>query len=150
MIEFYLTTAPYGFFSNFAPYPITMEGKVYATVEHYFQAQKYAGTFYGEQIRFAASPKDAAHMGRSREHSLRSDWEEVKERVMLDALFAKFTQHQSLKWLLLNTGEELLVEYSPSDWYWGSGADRKGANRLGMLLMEVRKQLREEEGGGQS
>jgi len=33
----------HGYFSNFAAYPITLGGKTWPTVEHYFQAQKFVG-----------------------------------------------------------------------------------------------------------
>lgn len=40
---------------------------------------------------------------------------------------------------------EEIVEDSPINSYWGCGADRLGKNRLGVILMEVRKQLRREQ-----
>jgi len=46
VIHFYLKNDEYGCFSNFAPYPIRLGGKRWPTSEHYFQAQKFAGTEY--------------------------------------------------------------------------------------------------------
>jgi hypothetical protein len=63
-IKFYSVQAAYGAFSNFAPYPVKMKGKTWVTSEHYFQAQKFAGTAY-EKIRKAKSPMKAAELGRS-------------------------------------------------------------------------------------
>lgn len=57
---------PYGCFSNFSRHGISIEGVWWPTVEHYFQAQKFAGTPYAEQIHRAATPKQAAALGRSR------------------------------------------------------------------------------------
>jgi len=37
-ITFYQVSAPYGWMSNFAPYPIELDGKVWPTSEHNFQA----------------------------------------------------------------------------------------------------------------
>ena len=74
-------------------------------------------------------------------HWIRSDWVEVKEDVMLKALHAKFTQHIALKNILLGTGDRLLVQRSPDDRYWGDGGDGSGKNRLGILLMRLRKLL---------
>ena len=54
-IRFYSVKEPYGEFSNFASYPIRIKGKTWATSEHYFQAQKFAGTAYEEEIRKAKS-----------------------------------------------------------------------------------------------
>ena len=41
-------------------------------------------------------PRRCQKMGDTRKISLRKDWENVKEQVMTEALFAKFIQHASL------------------------------------------------------
>lgn len=81
-------------------------------------------------------------MGRSRKLPLRRDWESVKDKVMLEALCAKFTQHEDLKAILLGTGDAILVEHTENDSYWGDGGDGSGKNRLGQLLMQLREELR--------
>lgn len=137
----------YGFFSNFAAYPIMVDGLRWPTVEHYFQAQKFAGTPEGtahqEAIRLAKSPMIAARMGRSRQRPLRPDWEQVKEAIMLVALRAKYQQHPTLREELLNTGAARIVEHRARDAYWGDGPDGSGKNRLGELLMQVRAEVRD-------
>lgn len=60
---------------------------------------------------------------------------------MRTVLRLKFTQHQKLKDLLLGTGDNHLVEDSPTDYWWGIGADRSGQNQLGKLLEELRDEL---------
>lgn len=132
---------PYGGFSNFSRHGIEMDGVWWKTVEHYFQAQKFAGTQYVAEIQKASSPKQAAEMGRDRKRPLRADWEDVKDNVMLNALLRKFDTHQDLRSLLLGTGKEEIVEHAPGDYYWGCGADGSGQNKLGKLLMEVRSIL---------
>jgi ribA/ribD-fused uncharacterized protein len=143
VINFYRVHEPYGEFSNFAPYPIELDGRRWPTSEHYFQAQKFAGTRHEEKIRAAESPTMAARMGRDRNRPLRPDWESVKEDVMREALRAKFTQHAALRELLLATGDALLVEHTKNDAYWGDGGDGTGLNRLGKLLMVLRHDLQE-------
>src|SRR5258708_1382919 len=96
-ILFYRVREPFGEFSNFAGFPIEVDGKQWPTVEHYFQAQKFAGTDHEEVIRRLESPMIAARMGRSRKLPLRRDWESVKDDIMRVALQAKFTQHPNLK-----------------------------------------------------
>lgn len=54
--RFYHVTAEYGCFSNFSPHPIRMNGKIWPTNEHYFQAQKFAETPDEEEVRLAKSP----------------------------------------------------------------------------------------------
>jgi ribA/ribD-fused uncharacterized protein len=61
---------------------------------------------------------------------------------MLEALRAKFTQHDDLLATLLATGTAMLVEHTANDDYWGDGGDGSGKNRLGYLLMHVREELR--------
>ena len=141
-ILFYRVNEPYGEFSNFSPHPIKIKGKEWPTTEHYFQGQKFAGTEHEEEIRKLASPMIAARMGRNRKLPLRKDWESAKDGIMREALEAKFTQHPELRELLLNTGDAVLVEHTTNDSYWGDGGDGSGRNRLGLLLMEVRTQLR--------
>jgi ribA/ribD-fused uncharacterized protein len=143
-IHFYSVREEYGVFSNFAPYFIFLKGKRWPTSEHYFQAQKFAGTPREEEIRREKSPRIAANMGRSRQHKLRSDWESVKDAIMREAVLAKFSQHEELKKILLDTGDAPLVEHTERDSYWGDGGDGSGKNRLGEILMSVRAELRQD------
>jgi len=140
-LNFYRVNEPYGEFSNFSPHPLRLKERVWPSVEHYFQAQKFPGTEHEELIRNTASPMIAARLGRSRSRPLRADWEIVKEDIMREALRAKFTQHAHLRELLLNTGTRPLVEHTTNDRYWADGGDGKGLNRLGALLMELRAEL---------
>jgi ribA/ribD-fused uncharacterized protein len=142
-IRFYAVNDAYGELSNFAAFPIEVDGKVWPTSEHYFQAQKFRGTSHEEAVRRAPDPSAAARAGRSRERPLRADWAHVKESVMLTALRAKFTQHPQLRALLLQTDAAELVEHTENDRYWGDGGDGRGRNRLGRLLMQVRGELRD-------
>lgn len=141
-IKFYHVNKPYGFLSNFAPYEIYLKGKIWPTTEHYFQAQKFVNTPHEEEVRQAPTAREAAEIGRDRRRPLRRDWEMVKDDVMREALYAKFTQHPDLKEKLLATGEVNLIEHTKNDRYWGDGGDGKGINRLGQLLIEVREKIR--------
>lgn len=146
VIHFYSSRGEHGCFSNFYRSRIFLDGKHWPTTEHYFQAQKFAGTQREEEIRRAKTPSEAANLGRSRKHPLRKDWEHVKDDIMRRALVAKFTQHDDLRAILLGTGEAQLVEHTANDSYWGDGGDGSGKNRLGQLLMSVRQELRRQEG----
>jgi len=78
-IRFYGVRDEHGYLSNFASYPLEIDGEAWPTSEHYFQAQKFSGTPHEEGIRLAKSPMIAARLGRSRAQPLRSDWESVKD-----------------------------------------------------------------------
>jgi N-glycosidase YbiA len=81
-------------------------------------------------------------MGRERRRPLRADWEQVKDAVMREAVREKFLRHADIQVVLLGTGDELIVENAPGDFYWGIGADGSGKNMLGQILMEVRAEIR--------
>ncbi len=143
-IEFYRIAEPYGDFSNFSRHPIVLKGKVWPTTEHYFQSQKFAGTEHEEDVRLAKGPRAAAEIGRDRNRPSRVDLEQVKESIMKDALLAKIAQYPKIKELLLSTGDAEIVEHSFKDRYWADGGDGSGKNRLGILWMEIRKELQDE------
>ena len=95
-IRFYSTNDDYGYMSNFAAYSFELDGTTWPTSEHYFQAMKFNDTTIQKNIRRLASPMLAARAGRDRKKPLRKDWESVKERIMYDAVLAKFTQTLTL------------------------------------------------------
>jgi ribA/ribD-fused uncharacterized protein len=139
-IHFYEVNKPFGFMSNFARAAIIVNERRWPTSEHYFQAQKFAGSPEEEQIRNARTPMEAARLGRSLP-GLRADWDAVKDDVMLTGLRAKFAQHPYLRSQLLETGDAILVEHTANDAYWADGGNGSGRNRLGELLMQVRTEL---------
>lgn len=143
VIHFYDKAGEHGCFSNFAAYPIRLDGNTWPTSEHYFQAQKFLEAEHQDTVRAAKSPMIAARIGRDRKRPLRRDWESVKDGIMRAAVLAKFTQHSELRETLLATGDALIVEHTERDHYWGDGGDGSGKNMLGRILMEVREQLRQ-------
>lgn len=70
-------------------------------------------------------------MGQTRDHPLRSDWADVKEKVMYEGLKHKISQNLNLKQELLKTGTKQIIEHTAEDSYWGDGGDGSGKNRLG-------------------
>lgn len=144
-IYFYKVWQPYGCFSNFSPHGIQIEGIYWPTVEHYYQAQKFVGSVDAviiPVIHAAATPEAAAALGRCCTRRLRTDWELVKTQVMREAVLKKFLTHADVREALLITGDEILVENSPTDYFWGCGADQTGHNYLGKILMSVREEIR--------
>jgi len=146
-IYFYTTGDKYGCFSNFSPHGFEVDGVWWRTSEHFFQAQKFAGTPHAEAVRQVKTPKDAARMGRKRSLPLRLDWNSVKDDIMRRGVLRKFETHADIREVLLSTGDELIVENSPIDYYWGCGADGSGKNMLGQILMELREILRDSKSG---
>lgn len=134
----------YAFLSNFYPSPIFHDGIAYPTVEHFFQGMKTLDIAERKAIADAPTPGKAKRMGR--QVKLRSDWERVKVYYMELGLRLKF-ENPELAQKLIATGDEELIE---GNWWhdntWGSCycdtcMHKAGRNMLGMLLMELRKEL---------
>nr|WP_323840665.1 NADAR family protein [Photorhabdus sp. CRI-LC] len=142
-IYFYKVNEPYGYFSNFSKHGLAVNGVYWPTVEHYFQAKKFFDFNIRENIRKLNLPRDAANAGRDRKKPLRTDWEEVKDNIIMRfAVLEKFKQHKEIREILLSTGNARLIEHTKNDFYWADGGDGSGKNMLGIILMEVREQLK--------
>ncbi len=137
----------YSFLSNFHPSEFWYKGKLWPTVEHAFQGAKcYSNDADREKIRTAKTPGEAKRLGRK--VKLRTDWEDVKVDVMRECLLRKFLYNDALLQMLLDTGNEVLIEGTTwHDNFWGTCSCPKctniqGKNMLGRLLMEVRDNYR--------
>lgn len=148
----------FAFLSHFYPSPIALDGEQWATVEHFYQAQKSDHPDYRAAIRAAETPGLAKRLAaqptaprrlaqkswfRTSGIMPRADWHQAKLDIMRRADFAKFSQNPDLAALLLATGNAELIEDSPSEPFWGTGPDGEGQNWAGRVIMEVRNQLRE-------
>lgn len=122
----------YDFLSNFY---VERDG---VTTEHLFQSFKTLDKEAQDLIMKAPTPGQAKRLGR--QVPLRSDWEEVKDDVMLMLVRDKF-EDPELAEKLLATGEAELIEGNTwGDTYWGVCRGR-GLNKLGRILMQVRDEL---------
>jgi hypothetical protein len=54
-IYFYRATGKYGCFSNFSRHSFELDGVHWLASEHYFQAHKFIGTPYAEEVRLAST-----------------------------------------------------------------------------------------------
>jgi N-glycosidase YbiA len=129
------------FMSNFyRGAPFTLDHKVFATSEHYYQTQKWicVDPVYAEKVRTAPTAAEAKKLGGSTHKPMRADWEDVRVEVMRRAIHAKFTQNADIREKLLATGNDALHEDAPLDSVWGL----VGKDLLGRLLIEERTLLR--------
>jgi N-glycosidase YbiA len=143
-IFFWRAEDEFGAFSNFYPSPLMIDGYLWPTAEHYYQASKTLDLKEMEQIRKAPTPKEAKRLGQI--CTINSDWEEVKYAYMVHVLEIKFSQPK-FREMLLNTGNRPLYEASPYDQEWGTGEYNgvgTGKNLLGKALMQTRSKLRGE------
>lgn len=131
----------YRWLSNFWRVPITLDGELYPTVEHAYQAAKTLDHMARAKIQKLSAPSAAKRAGYK--VMIRSDWEEIKLDVMYQMVKAKFS-HQKLKDLLLETGDRDIIEgNSWGDTFWGV-CDGEGENHLGKIIMRVREEYRNE------
>lgn len=132
-------TGDHAFLSNFCHSPIELDGIIYPTVEHAFQAAKTLDHADKHRIAAASTPGNAKRLGRKVQ--LRRDWEQVKVGIMQDLVRLKFTVHQDLRAKLIATGDAELIEGNTwNDRFWGV-CRGQGRNQLGLILMQVRAEL---------
>ncbi len=159
-IFFWKPDQPHGWCSNWYDAPFTIENVYYQTSEHYMMAHK-ARLMQDEQSfqkivhPDCDHPRTAQLFGRKVRGWDEQLWVANRERIMDEALTAKFQTHPNLKQLLLDSYPKTLVEASPVDKIWGIGmspdqayknpdrANWKGLNLLGQSLMRVRERLRQ-------
>jgi ribA/ribD-fused uncharacterized protein len=142
-IRFLSTIEEWKDFSNLAPYPIELEGKIWQSSEHYYQFKRFEkiDPEYAERIRNAPTPKDAKILS-VRNNNRPSDWREINVDLLKTAVKKKFESYPELERLLLSTGDEELIEANSKDYFWGEGKDRTGRNMMGHILMDVREYLK--------
>lgn len=131
-------TGQYAFLSNFYIHPITYKGISFKTNEHAYQAAKAKDAVGVKDILNCQTPGAAKKRGRR--ILMRSDWEIIKDRVMLDINRIKF-QDKRLQSMLIDTYPSILIEKNYwKDEYWGV-CNGKGLNKLGVILMNIRSEL---------
>lgn len=114
-------TGPYAFLSNFSPHPVLLPGLSdipFATAEHAFQAAKTSDPAGRAYIVCAPTPGEAK--ARGRRVPLSPGWDQVRRRVMMDVILAKFGG-ELLAARLAATAPHVLVEGNHwGDAYWGA------------------------------
>lgn len=146
-IRFYRASeTPFGAFSNLHRREIVFEGEVFATSEHAYQAGKARKPAVRKWLMEAPSPSLLAMAAHGLYYwDVAPGWSATKFDRMRAVLRVKFTQHPDLRDLLLSTGDARLVETATIDnevnRLWGV-VNGVGRNMLGVLLMELRAELR--------
>ena len=111
-----------------------------------------------ELILHTQNPKDAKALGRKVRGFDTERWMVGSYAYMVAVNYAKYSQNPRLRDKLLATGDKTLVEASPHDKIWGIGMSEnnpncldetkwQGMNLLGKALMQVRKQIKQEDNG---
>lgn len=143
IIMFYRSSGDYGYLSNLFRRKVKFENRVFRSSEDAYQFGKPLDGMTAEWLISAPKP----HLCAMAAHGLLAfditpHWQEMKVDRMRDVLRAKFGQHEDLKQNLIDTGDAVLIEDSKTDAFWGIGKKRNGKNMLGILLMQVREELK--------
>jgi ribA/ribD-fused uncharacterized protein len=141
--------------SQWYPTPFTEGTYTFATAEHYMMFHK-AKLFGDEEaaakVLSAPSPAAAKAIGRTVRGFDENIWTAERFGVVVAGSRAKFRSSTELRRYLVQTGNRVLVEASPTDRVWGIGltADDphaqnpsrwRGLNLLGFALMQAREDL---------
>jgi ribA/ribD-fused uncharacterized protein len=139
-------------FSNMSAHKITVDGKEYQTVEHFYQAkkaEKFADTESLEKIMKAKSAKAVKALGKKVKDFKQEEWDLAKYDIMNEGVKAKFAQHPELRKQLEDTGDRKIGFADARNVYWGIGSSEsvekskhpekwRGKNMLGHIIMELR------------
>jgi ribA/ribD-fused uncharacterized protein len=96
---------------------------IFKTAEHYMMFRK-ALLFDPDAagaIVAAPTPEEAKRRGREVENFDRDIWHEHADDIVETACHLRFSQHADMLEYLLETGDKLMVEASPTDRVWGIG-----------------------------
>ena len=161
-IGFHLPTEPYGCFSNWYPAKFTYAGVDYNCAEQYMMAQKVAlgrRQDLVQKIMESADPAEIKAFGGKDSFpefmEIKPIWDKYCRHIVKRGVRAKFRQNPDMLRELLDTGDALLCECAGQDRIWGVGINLRnpawhdvsnwnGSNYLGVILMEVREDLRRE------
>jgi len=135
-------TPPFYPLNNLSPHAIEYDGRLYPTAEHAYMAAKLSDHEAKEAIRNARSPQMAKELANVTYKDIRDpEWENKKLSIMEDVIRTKLSQHPEVRQALQDSGDEEIVEDSPTDYFWGEGKDGSGQNHLGKLWMKLRAEL---------
>jgi ribA/ribD-fused uncharacterized protein len=127
-------------------------GQKYVTAEQYMMAMK-AKFFEDDEMYHAImrtqNPMEQKALGRQVRNFDAAEWSAASQDIVFRGNLFKFTQSDELRKYLLNTGDKMLVEASPTDRIWGIGLGMddpnrfdenmwRGTNWLGIAIMRVR------------
>lgn len=156
LVKFFKASDKNGFLSNWWKSDFTVSGHTFNCVEQYMmwsKAMLFKDTESAQKILSSSNPHDIKALGRKVKNFDDAKWCAVCRDVVFTACYAKFTQSDRLKSMILKFPSNTeFVECSPYDRRWGIGlsasdtrSDDKslwqGSNWLGECLSKVRKKL---------
>lgn len=144
-----------GYLSNWYASDFIANGIKFSSMEQFMMYQKavcFSDVAIASQILTIEDTADIKELGRRVSGYDENYWNGVRQVIVYEGLYAKFSQNEELRKLLKETGKAILAECAVKDLVWGIGLsmkdpdrlDRtkwKGQNLLGYALMMVRERL---------
>jgi ribA/ribD-fused uncharacterized protein len=146
------------FLSNWIPKDLSIryDDHIFSTSEQIFMYKK--AKYFGDEpiaariVTLGSDPRDAKNYGRQVRGYDEEKWSGVREKMMYESVYLKFSQYPELKQQLIDTYPKILVEGTPFDPIWGvmikwdddrilDESNWRGQNLLGKVLMNVRDEL---------
>lgn len=141
--------------SNWFLSDFTIDGVNFTSMEQYMMYSK--AVCFNDKVIAAQilNTQDVAHikeLGRSVLGYNENIWNGMRQIIIYEGLLAKFTQNDSIREQLKNTGNAILAECAVRDCIWGIGlamdnpkrldiSQWRGQNLLGYALMMVRNRV---------
>ena len=121
----------------------------------YQKAIMFGDVNIANAILLTDNPKEQKDLGRMVVGYNDALWAAKRVEIMVNGLFEKFNQNNTLKDALVKTGDTIIAEASPVDRIWGIGLPEDdpraldqskwlGQNLLGIVLMKVRDAINSE------
>ena len=144
-----------GYLSNWYLSEFECDGIRFSSMEQYMMYQKalvFGNKKIANEILKTNDVSVIKQLGRQVSNYDESIWNGIRQIVVYEGLFAKFSQNDDLMNKLKSTGNAVLAECAVKDHIWGIGLSMKDPNRLikdkwngqnllGYSLMMVRKHL---------
>lgn len=143
-------------FSNWYISYFTSNKITFSSSEQYYMYQKallFKDFKTADKILLTNDCRKQKQLGRQVKNFNNEEFDKVKFDIMFEACCFKFSQNEYIGSQLINTGDKIIVEASPTDKIWGVGLhydddlildemNWKGENLLGKVLMDIREILK--------
>lgn len=127
------------YLSPFSAHQIEIWGEIFPTVEHAYQWAKFVEKEIQAEIKNSKSPLDAWRVANKYKSKTKINFD--KDGVMEELFRTKLVQHEDVHEVLKLSGDRGIIKIFATDYYWGTGADGSGQNKMGKLWMNIRSDL---------